>query len=112
MRFFSIVEKARLLVNLPRFVSLVVRLFKDVRVSLPLKLLAGIGALLIVSPLDPLADIPIIGALDDFVLLMLLAKIFVSFCPPDVVAEHATVVGVQREIRRPARRLKDVTPRA
>ena len=81
----------------------VVRLFFDRRVPLALKALTGLGALVVVSPVDLLGDVPVLGALDDTLLLALLAWLFVRFCPPDVVADYATVAG--------AGRLKNVTPR-
>jgi uncharacterized membrane protein YkvA (DUF1232 family) len=50
---------------------------RHARVPLALKLSAGVAALLIVSPLDVFADVPVLGVLDDAVLLALLATIFV-----------------------------------
>lgn len=82
-----------------KYAKAVGRLFLDQRVSPGLKVAAGLGALLVVSPVDLLADIPVLGALDDFALLTLLAMLFVRFCPPEAVAEH---------LGRPA--LKKVTP--
>jgi len=67
-RLFFVARRA-----LPRIVPL----FRDSRVPLYLKAGAVGAALLIVSPLDLLADIPIVGLLDDVVLLMLAANLFV-----------------------------------
>lgn len=82
----------------------IARLFLDGRVSPSLKVFTGLGALLVLSPLDVLSDIPLIGAVDDFALLALLATIFVRCCPPDVVAEYFG--------RSSGRPLKNVTPQA
>jgi uncharacterized membrane protein YkvA (DUF1232 family) len=56
----------------------VLPLMRDERVSTSLKLFAAAAALAIVSPLNLLGDIPIVGLLDDAVLLGLLATIFVN----------------------------------
>ncbi|HXW52293.1 MAG TPA: hypothetical protein VEJ41_09910 [Candidatus Acidoferrales bacterium] len=76
------------------------RLFIDRRVSPTLKVFAGLAALVAVSPLDLLGDVPILGAIDDVALLALIAALFVRFCPRDAVAEHFGPVPT----------LKNVTP--
>lgn len=53
-------------------------LVRDARVPLALKLIAVAVALLIVSPIDVLGDIPVLGALDDAALLTLLCMWFVG----------------------------------
>jgi uncharacterized membrane protein YkvA (DUF1232 family) len=78
------------------------QLFLDRRVPAGLKVLTGLGALFVISPLDPLSDIPVLGLFDDAVLLMLVAWLFVRFCPPDVVAEYTEAAAESR--------LKNVTP--
>ncbi|MBC5824450.1 MAG: hypothetical protein GIW99_02415 [Candidatus Eremiobacteraeota bacterium] len=88
MSLFSVARKTRFILDLPSFGLLVVRLFRDARVSTALKAAAIIGALLILSPLDLFGDIPLIGALDDVALLILLAKAFVWMCPAELVADH------------------------
>lgn len=50
---------------------------RDVRVPAGLKVVTGILALLIISPLDVFGDIPVLGLLDDAVLLSLLCMLFV-----------------------------------
>ena len=49
---------------------------RDERVPLALKAIAGALALLILSPLDVFGDIPVLGLLDDAVLLTLLCTLF------------------------------------
>lgn len=56
----------------------VLPLMRDARVSTSLKLGAAAAALVIVSPVNLLGDIPIVGLLDDAVLLGLLATLFVK----------------------------------
>jgi uncharacterized membrane protein YkvA (DUF1232 family) len=52
-------------------------LMRDERVSLPLKIATVVAGLLIISPLDIFGDIPVLGLLDDAVLLTLLCSLFV-----------------------------------
>lgn len=88
---------------LRRQASRVARLFFDRRVPAPLKALTALGALIVVSPVDVLGDIPLVGVVDDTLLLMVLAWLFVRLCPPDVVAEYGSAAA--------ASRFKNVTPR-
>ncbi len=55
-----------------------VPLMRDERVPLALKLTVAAMALLVISPIDVLGDIPVLGALDDATLLILLSMWFVS----------------------------------
>ena len=52
-------------------------LLRDERVPAGLKAVTGILALFIISPLDIFGDIPVLGLLDDAVLLTLLCMLFV-----------------------------------
>ena len=52
-------------------------LLRDERVPGGLKIVTGVLALLIISPLDVFSDIPVLGLLDDAVLLTLLCMLFV-----------------------------------
>ncbi len=65
------------------------RLLRDARVPLPAKLvLPGVG-LYLAMPLDPIPDfIPVIGYLDDLLVVMLGLWLFLRLCPPEVFAEH------------------------
>jgi uncharacterized membrane protein YkvA (DUF1232 family) len=57
----------------------VLPLMRDARVPLWAKVAAALAAVLIVSPLDLLGDIPVLGLLDDVALLMLVLHLFVTF---------------------------------
>ena len=75
-------------------VKLILRLMGDKRVNFFLKLLP-VGALIyLVSPIDliPGAVLPVIGALDDAVVLWLGATLFVALCPDEVVQEHTNAL--------------------
>jgi uncharacterized membrane protein YkvA (DUF1232 family) len=61
--------------ELPR----VLPLMRDTRVPLWAKIAASVAAVLIISPIDLLGDIPIIGLIDDVALLMLVIHVFVGF---------------------------------
>jgi uncharacterized membrane protein YkvA (DUF1232 family) len=74
-------------------------LMRDERVPVGLKAGTAITAILIVSPLDIFSDIPILGMLDDAVLLTLLCMLFVRIATP--------LVG---QIHREAEQMKNVTP--
>lgn len=67
----------RLLTHLPRLARLTAAHVTDSRVPLRLKLLALAGALFILSPLNILGDIPLLGMFDDIALLGFLADWFV-----------------------------------
>jgi uncharacterized membrane protein YkvA (DUF1232 family) len=68
-----------------------VPLMRDLRVPRSLKLLTAAIALLVLSPLDPFSDIPVLGALDDAALLTLLCMWFVG-----QAAKHVEPVPVRR----------------
>jgi len=67
----------RLLTNLPRLAGQTLKLITDARVPLRLKLLLAAGVLFILSPLNILGDIPLLGMFDDVALLGFLANWFV-----------------------------------
>ena len=68
----------RVLLSAARNFRRALPLLRDARVPLQLKLLTGILALLIVSPVDVFGDIPLLGLFDDAVLLTLLCALFVA----------------------------------
>jgi uncharacterized membrane protein YkvA (DUF1232 family) len=85
----------RLLWHLPNFAKLYWRLFRDRRVPLRAKALLIIAALYVLNPVDMLPEFlfPLVGALDDFVVLLLAARWFIALCPPDVVQEQVRVIS-------------------
>jgi uncharacterized membrane protein YkvA (DUF1232 family) len=68
-----------------------VPLIRDARVPLALKLMAAAIALLVISPIDIFGDIPVLGALDDATLLLLLSMWFVS-----QASKHVEPIPVRR----------------
>ncbi len=65
------------------------RLFHDSRVPRPAKLvLPGVG-LYLLMPIDLIPDfIPVVGYLDDVLVLMLGLWLFLRLCPEDIFREH------------------------
>jgi len=110
MNVVSAIGAVRHAFGLPKYAALIVRLLRDARVSALLKIGAAAAALLVISPLDVFGDIPVLGALDDVALLLLVANLFVRLCPDALVAEHRRAVGLDAS-EQPAPTLKDVTPR-
>lgn len=68
----------RVLFAAARNFSRALPLLRDTRVPVQLKLGTALLALLIISPLDVFGDIPVLGFLDDAVLLTLLCWAFVT----------------------------------
>lgn len=66
------------------------RLLKDARVPGWAKLVPVAGLLYLLSPIDllPEALVPLLGEVDDLVLLLLAVKLFIDLSPPGVVREH------------------------
>jgi uncharacterized membrane protein YkvA (DUF1232 family) len=66
------------------------RLLRDARVPGWAKLIPVAGFLYLLSPIDilPEAMVPLLGEVDDVVLLLLAVKLFIDLSPPGVVREH------------------------
>ena len=69
--------------------KLITRLMGDRRVSVFLKFLPMASLAYLFWPWDAIPVIPVIGALDDAMILWIGSTLFVELCPPDVVSEHA-----------------------
>lgn len=79
----------RLVRQLPNFVRLYWRLWRDGRVSLLAKGVMVLAVAYIVLPFDLLPDVlPFVGRVDDLVLFLAACKAFLFLCPRDVVREH------------------------
>jgi uncharacterized membrane protein YkvA (DUF1232 family) len=107
MSFFNMLSKTKFWLSAPKYAALLWRLYLDARVPAFLKIGGLAAAFLIVSPLDPLADIPFLNVLDDAALLTLAVQIFLFLAPSNVVAEHRYAVGLEKV----PGALKNVTPR-
>lgn len=89
MRLFLVAKR-----ELPRALPL----FRNPAVPAWAKLLALVAAVLIVSPLNLLSDIPLLGFFDDAVLLAIVLHQFVKFADYRAMANFVPVkvVGSQR----------------
>jgi uncharacterized membrane protein YkvA (DUF1232 family) len=82
--------------HLPQFLRLYWRLLCDRRVSIWPKALLILGLVYVASPLDFIPDmIPVVGEVDDLVVLIVLSRVFIYLCPPEVVAEHVRRLGAE-----------------
>ena len=87
-------DTLRFLIHLPRLLRLYVRLLRDPRVSVWPKamLLGAVGY--VILPFDLIPDmVPLLGQLDDLVILVAAAHWFMQWCPPAVVAEHVDALS-------------------
>ncbi len=75
--------------------KLILRLMSDKRINIFLKLLPIAAAIYVISPVDLLPGVafPVIGALDDAVVIWLGTTLFVALCPDDIVAEHTNAIN-------------------
>lgn len=82
------------LIEIWRSMQLVWRLMLDPRVPFLPKLIVPLVALYVLSPLDLVPDVLlVVGQLDDIAILFFGTKLFINFCPPDVVMEHRRALG-------------------
>jgi len=85
------------LFHLPSFVRLYWRLLRDPRVSIWPKALLVAALGYVVLPFDLIPDaIPLLGEVDDVVILVAAARWFPQLCPPEVVREHAEAIDRRR----------------
>jgi uncharacterized membrane protein YkvA (DUF1232 family) len=88
------IERIRTLIGLPGQLLLGWRLFRDPRVpTLPKVILVG-AIVLILSPLDVLDWIPVIGGAGSIALLAVVVRTFINAAPDDVRAHHMAALGM------------------
>ena len=88
------IDRLRTLIHLPGQLLLTWRLFRDPRVPLFSKIMAGAAILLILSPLDLFEWLPF-GSVGGVALLALVLRSFINAAPEDVRAQHMTVLGMR-----------------
>lgn len=91
-------NKVQAIMRLPTLLRLAFALLRDERV--PIALRAGVIGLLalILSPIDVVGDIPVVGQFWDFTLSVVVLDMFIQWAPPHVVNEHITALGLQDKI--------------
>ncbi|MGH7820422.1 MAG: YkvA family protein, partial [Candidatus Binatia bacterium] len=99
-RFLFTGKFLEILANLPKFLRLYWRLFRDRRVSVLAKALLVVTLAYVIWPLDFLPDyIPLLGEIDDVALVLGGLWLFVRLCPPEVVSQTVHEIS-QRDARR------------
>lgn len=69
--------------------SLAASLFRDARVPLTARVVAALLVLYLATPLDILPDfLPVVGYLDDLLIVLVGAAIILRSIPPEVLEEH------------------------
>ena len=87
------------LLHLPSFIRLYWRLLRDARVSIWPKMLLAAALGYVVLPFDIIPDaIPVLGEVDDLVIVIAAARWFIRWCPPEVVREHAQAIDGRRRV--------------
>ena len=94
-RFLFTGKALRVLAHLPQFCRLYWRLFRDRRVPLLAKAVLVSAFGYFIWPLDLIPDllVPVIGEVDDLVIVLSGLYAFVRLCPPAVVAEHVNAIA-------------------
>jgi len=88
------------LLHLPNFARLYWRLFRDWRVPILPKALLVLALVYVVSPLDVIPDfIPVIGEMDDIVVVLSGLWLFIRLCPPEVVRETVHDIAARAKAR-------------
>jgi len=88
----------QLLLNLPKIIKLIYRLFKDSRVPFHLKGILLLAMAYAISPLDIIPDflMPIIGQIDDIIILIAASKYFLKNCPANTVDEYVQIINQEK----------------
>ncbi len=90
----------QVLLHLPNFARLYWRLFRDWRVPILPKALLVLALVYVVSPLDVIPDfIPVIGEMDDIVVVLSGLWLFIRLCPPEVVRERVHYIAARAKGR-------------
>ena len=72
------------------------RIFRDPRVPRNIKILPVLLALYVILPFDLIPGfIPILGQLDDLIIVLFGLRLFVQLSPQDVVAEYKREAGLE-----------------
>ena len=78
-----------LLLRLPIVARLVTRLMLDRRVPLRVKLILPAAIVYLISPIDVVPDIlPVLGRIDDILVLLIALVLFLGLAPREAVSEH------------------------
>ena len=97
----------------PSYARLLLALAMDPRVPVARKALLGVAGAYIVSPIDIVPDfLPIIGAIDDVVVMVLAIDVFLEGLPKDLVNEKLADLGMSpNELEQDLARVRRLVPR-
>ena len=92
------IDRAKAFMRAPSVARLVWALFQDPRVPMWQKaaVLSALG--IVVSPLDLIQAIPVVGEISDVMLAMFILDAFVKLAPAEAVNEHITRLGLEGRI--------------
>jgi len=87
----------KLLLHIPNFFKLMLRLLRDKQVPLYLKIISYAAFLYVLSPYDliPIFAIPFLGWIDDVLIFYVCMKLLVTFSPPEVVEKHVKAIDAE-----------------
>lgn len=98
------IQWLRVIRYLPQLVRLYWRLVLDRRVSIWPKAMLIASLVYVLSPIDLIPDLsPVIGQVDDLVLLLASCRLFIRLCPREVVLGHVRQIGLEGVVPRPDR---------
>jgi uncharacterized membrane protein YkvA (DUF1232 family) len=92
------VERIKALMRAPSVGRLVWVLYQDPRVPIKLKGGALTALAVVVSPVDFMRRVPLVGELSDIVLAMFVLDTFIRLAPAEVVNEHIRRLNLQDKI--------------
>ena len=97
MAFSSWLSRPRTIRSLMEQLRLAVRLLREPRVPMVLKMLPGLAAVYVLSPVDFIPDIiPGLGQFDDLAVLVFTLELFIRLCPASVLLFHREAIAQGR----------------
>lgn len=87
----------QVITHLPQFIKLYTRLFMDPRVPLYLKGMLLLALIYLLTPVDLIPELlmPLLGTIDDVLVVFFALKLFLKKCPPDVLIEHVRAIDAE-----------------
>jgi uncharacterized membrane protein YkvA (DUF1232 family) len=92
------IDRAKALIRAPSVARLVWALFQDPRVPMWQKGAALSALAVVVSPLDIIQAIPVVGEISDLVLALFILDTFIKVAPAATVNEHIARLNLQGRI--------------
>lgn len=98
IRFTNWLTRPKTMRSLFQQLKLGTRLLREPRVPTVLKVIPGLAALYLVSPVDFIPDIiPGLGQLDDLAVLVFALELFIRLCPEDAQIYHREAIAHGRD---------------